>query len=139
MIDIVLLVGKLLLLALLYLFLVAAVRTGIGLVSGAAPVDGTWRLGLVVAAGPPELRGVKLDLSQPITIGRDPGADLVIADGFVSTRHARVDPSERGPVLKDLESTNGTVVNGRRVKRPTLLKRGDSVALGKVVLEVRDL
>jgi hypothetical protein len=139
MIDVVLLAGRILLLVLVYLFLFAAVRTGLGLVSGAAPVDGTWRLGLIVAAGPPELRGVKLDLSEPITIGRDPESDLVIADSFVSNRHARIDPSERGPVLKDLESTNGTVVNGRRVKRPTTLSRGDSVRLGKVVLEVREL
>ena len=139
MVDIVLFVGKILLLALLYLFLFAAVRTGIGMVSGAAPSQETWRLALVVTQGPRELRGVRLDLSEPISVGRDPDADLVIADGFVSTRHARVDPSERGPVLKDLGSTNGTVLNGKRVERPTVLSRGDTVELGKVVLEVKDL
>lgn len=139
MIDLVLFAGKLLLLALVYLFLLAAIRAGVGLVSGAAPVDGTWRLGLAVVRGPAELRGVRLDLAQPITIGREPDCDLVIADGFVSSRHARIDPSERGPVLKDLESTNGTNVNGRLIKQPTLLKRGDSIVLGKITLEVRDL
>ena len=139
MVDIVLLAGKILFLALLYLFLFAAVRAGIGLVSSAAPRDGTWRLGLVVTAGPKELQGIKLDLSEPITIGRDPSSDLVIADDFVSTRHARVDPSQRGPMLKDLGSTNGTILNGKSVTRPTRLKQGDRLELGKVVLEVRGL
>ena len=139
MVDIVLWAGKLLFLALLYLFLIAAVRTGVGLVSGAAPRRDTWRLGLAVAKGPVELHGVQLDLAQPVTVGRSPDSDLVIADEFLSLHHARVDPSEKGPVLKDLGSTNGTMLNGKRVKRPTTLTRGDTVELGKVVLEVRDL
>jgi pSer/pThr/pTyr-binding forkhead associated (FHA) protein len=96
-------------------------------------------LALVVTQGPRELRGIRLDLSDPILIGRDPDANLVIADGFVSSRHARVDPSERGPVLKDLGSTNGTVLNGKRLERPAVLSRGDTVELGKVVLEVKEL
>lgn len=139
MVDVVLLAGKLLLLALVYLFLFAAVRTGMGLVSGAAPKGETWRLGLAVTRGPAELMGIKLDLSETVTIGREPDSDLVVADGFVSTRHARVDPTARGPVLKDLGSTNGTVLNGKVVTEPTVLAKGDRVEVGKVVLEVRDL
>ncbi|GAB4279879.1 MAG: FHA domain-containing protein [Coriobacteriia bacterium] len=139
MTDLVLFIGRLLLLALVYLFLFAAVRTGVGMVSGAAPDSSTWRLGVQVVEGPPELRGVKLDLADPVRIGREPDSELVIADGFVSGRHARIDPSGSGPVLKDLGSTNGTFVNGKRVQGPVLLAKGDRIEVGKVVLEVRPL
>lgn len=139
MTGILLLVGRLTLLVFVYLFLFVAVRTGIGLVSDATPRGSTWRLGLVVERGPKELRGIKLDLASPMTIGRDPEADLVIADDFVSSRHARVDPTPKGPVLEDLGSTNGTLLDGRLVDRPTLLKKGDTIEVGEVVLKVTAL
>jgi pSer/pThr/pTyr-binding forkhead associated (FHA) protein len=44
---------------------------------------------------------------------------------------------ENGLVLHDLGSTNGTYVNGRRVTAPTTLRRGDSVQVGKTVMEVK--
>ncbi len=137
MVDLVLLAGRFLLLALLYLFLFAAVRTGVGAVSRAMPRDGTWRLDVKVVRGPAEILGVALDLASPVTIGRSPDSDLAIADSFVSTRHARIDPTGEGPVLTDLGSTNGTVVNGKRRSRPARLREGDTITLGDVLLEVR--
>jgi hypothetical protein len=135
MIDLALLAGRLLLLALLYLFLFAAVRAGIGLVSDAR----TKRPGvftLTVSQGPPELMGVALPVTGPVVIGRSPGADIVIGDDFVSGRHARVSPVGADVVLEDLESTNGTLLNGSPVRSSQTLRPGDSIEIGAVRLRV---
>jgi hypothetical protein len=139
MVDVALLFGRLLLVALLYLFLFAAVRAGLALVRTGAPVRGERPLALAVTAGPPELRGVKVALDRAVRIGREPELELVIADDFVSTRHAQVVPTAGGPVLEDLGSTNGTVVNGASLRAPVSLKAGDEVVIGTVRMKVTRL
>ncbi|MBU4556912.1 MAG: FHA domain-containing protein [Actinobacteria bacterium] len=136
MVDIVLLVGRLLLLALLYLFLFAAVRAGIGLVKGSGPGERKAGLALKVMNGPRELKGTKVAIAGPIVIGRTPGADIVIADDFISSQHARVLPQGDAAMLEDLGSTNGTVLNGQRISSPSLLDLGDEIELGTVTLKV---
>lgn len=132
MVDIVLLVGKFLLLAMVYLFLLAAVRAGIGLVASGGP-GATRGLALAVVAGPKELRGTKVSLAGPVVIGRSPGADIVIADDFVSSMHARVSPSgDAAAIIEDLGSTNGTVVNGQEIRGPVEAVAGDEIDLGTV-------
>lgn len=135
MVELALLAGKLLLLALLYLFLLAAVRAGIGLVSGQRS-HGAGVFTLRVTDGPAALRGVAVPVTGPVVIGRSPGADIVIGDDFVSGRHARVAPDGDGLVLEDLGSTNGTLLNGERVVRPQPLRPGDAVTVGDVRLSV---
>jgi hypothetical protein len=134
-IEIVLLAGKLLLLALMYLFLFAAMRTGLDMVSGRRPST-PGGLVLAVTQGPRELHGTRLPIAGPIVIGRSPGADVVIADDFVSARHARVTPAPGGALLEDLGSTNGTVLDGIRVTGPTPMHAGSVIELGAVRLEV---
>ena len=139
MVDVALLFGRLLLLALLYLFLLAAVRAGIGLVRTGAPAKAERPFGVVVVAGPPELKGVRVALDHTVRIGREPSLELVIADDFVSGTHARIVPGVDGPVLEDLASTNGTVLNGAMVRTATVLKSGDEIAVGAVRLKVARL
>lgn len=136
MVDVALLAGRLLLLALLYLFLLFAVRTGIGLVGDQrSRRAGTFTL--KVADGPAELRGVSVPVTGPVVIGRSPGADIVIGDDFVSGRHARVAPDGTGGLLvEDLESTNGTQLNGKRITRPQPLHAGDEITVGDVRMTV---
>ncbi len=136
MVDVVLLVGRLLLLALLYLFLLAAVRAGIGLVKGSGPGERKSGLALKVINGPRELKGTKVAITGPVVIGRTPGADIVIADDFISSQHARVVPSGEDAVLEDLGSTNGTVLNGQRLTAPQQLRPGDAIDIGSVKLKV---
>ena len=136
MIEIVLFAGKLLLLALLYLFLLAAFRTGVGMVSGKAR-RGSGGLVLAIAEGPKELRGTRLPITGPIVIGRSPGADIVIADDFVSARHARVTPAPGGAVLEDLGSTNGTLLDGKQVSGMVPLAAGSVIELGAVKIAVK--
>jgi hypothetical protein len=140
--DIILLFGKFVLIGLMYLFLFAVVRAGLSVVSAGPAASGAvfspsaapWTL--LVDSGPAELKGVRVPLDGPVTIGRSADADITIADSFVSSRHARVSPGPGGPVVEDLGSTNGTVVNGKRIASPTALRKGDKVTLGDVVLRV---
>ncbi len=55
---------------------------------------------------------------------------MVLEDENVSRRHAEVRPSGGSWILRDLGSTNGDKVNGRRIEGPQSLKRGDVIELG---------
>ncbi|HET9155905.1 MAG TPA: FHA domain-containing protein, partial [Myxococcaceae bacterium] len=68
-------------------------------------------------------------LGPRTTLGRHPANTLRLADREVSKEHASIDRVGNGFVLKDLGSSNGTYVNGRRV-RELRLKDGDEIALG---------
>jgi hypothetical protein len=65
-----------------------------------------------------------------VTIGRSRRCDVVLSDPNVSREHAEIRPRGGGWVLTDLGSTNGVMLNGRRVDRPEVLKRGDEIELG---------
>ena len=63
-------------------------------------------------------------------IGRSRECDVVLSDQNVSRRHAEVRPSGGSWIVKDLGSTNGVKVNGRRIQGPQSLKPGDTIELG---------
>jgi uncharacterized protein YkwD len=67
---------------------------------------------------------------QTVTIGSHRSNDLVIDDSTVSRRHATITRKTGGFELADLGSTNGTLVNGKRVRVPTALGRGDEIKFG---------
>jgi pSer/pThr/pTyr-binding forkhead associated (FHA) protein len=66
------------------------------------------------------------------SIGRDASCDLAIADMSVSRLHAQLDRTPVGWLLSDLESTNGTRVNGWRVRGKVPVRVGDLVSFGNV-------
>jgi hypothetical protein len=68
--------------------------------------------------------------SQGAVIGRSRDADVVLSDENISRRHAEVRPSGGSWIVKDLGSTNGVKVNGRRIQGPQSLKPGDTIELG---------
>lgn len=75
-------------------------------------------------------------IARRVRIGRQADNDLVIADPGVSRHHAEV-TNERGTcTLRDLGSTNGTLVNGARVKQHAL-RDGDRISVGSSVVEFR--
>ncbi len=135
MIDVVLLIGRLLFVAMLYLFLFAIMRTGIGLVRGQRKKERTWNLS--VEKGPKELRGVSIVVHGPVVVGRSPNADIVIGAGYVSARHARFVLMGQNLFVEDLGSTNGTAVDGQLIDEPTSLVDGDVVTIGDVSIRVR--
>jgi hypothetical protein len=63
-------------------------------------------------------------------IGRSRECDVVLSDQNVSRRHAEVRPSGGKWIVKDLGSTNGVKVNGRRIQGAQSLKPGDTIELG---------
>ena len=70
---------------------------------------------------------------QPLTIGRMPECDITLSDPNVSRRHAEVRRQGTGFVVFDLNSTNGTRVNGAGVKE-RLLNDGDEITVGATKL-----
>jgi Protein of unknown function (DUF3662)/FHA domain len=63
-------------------------------------------------------------------IGRSRDADFVLSDPNVSRHHAEVRPSGGSWIVRDLGSTNGVKVNGRRIQGPQSLKHRDTIELG---------
>ena len=72
-------------------------------------------------------------------IGRDSHNDIVLDDAMISRYHAMLFAESQGVVLIDLESTNGTLVNGvtARPDAPVRLADGDSIRFGQVVARYR--
>jgi signal transduction histidine kinase/pSer/pThr/pTyr-binding forkhead associated (FHA) protein len=73
----------------------------------------------------------------PTTLGRAKENDIVILDASLSRMHARVDVNGDRIVLSDLQSSNGTFVNGDRIT-DCVLKHGDTVMCGDVALQFRE-
>lgn len=134
MIDLVLFIGRIALVAILYLFLFVVMKTGIGLVKGQRKDAAIWCVD--VDKGPRTLRGLHVDMLGPVVVGRSQSSDIVINEPFVSSTHARFTLQGPALVLEDLNSTNGTLVNGRAIADPVTLRDGDEVQVGDVVMRV---
>ena len=77
----------------------------------------------------------RLDFSKPeLTIGRVQGNDIVLSKRNVSKQHARLALHDGDAVIVDLNSTNGTWVNGRKITAPQPLKQGDKIYIADFIL-----
>jgi pilus assembly protein CpaF len=77
----------------------------------------------------------RLDFSKPeLTVGRVQGNDIVLAKRNVSKQHARLTLKDDHAVVVDLNSTNGTWVNGRKITSPHPLKQGDKIYIADFIL-----
>ena len=70
---------------------------------------------------------------RPLTLGREPPADVVIDDRSLSRQHARFDLADGELTVHDLGSTNGTQVNGKRADH-AILRPGDTVTVGSILV-----
>ncbi|MEX2031648.1 MAG: FHA domain-containing protein, partial [Dehalococcoidia bacterium] len=87
---------------------------------------------------PAARKGETYSLNDELTVGRGGGCGVVLPDDqFVSTVHARLFRRGDDLFVEDLNSRNGTFVNGKQVQTPTRLKRGDRVQFGETVGEVQ--
>lgn len=75
--------------------------------------------------------------SLPVTIGRAEDSTIVISDDYASSKHARLVPMNGGWTLEDLGSTNGTVLNGKKLTAPTEVPIGARITIGRTVLELQ--
>jgi pilus assembly protein CpaF len=71
-----------------------------------------------------------------INVGRVQSNDLMLPKGNVSKRHARLLYREGRFIVTDLNSTNGTYVNRRRISQATIVKQGDKIYIGDFVLRI---
>jgi hypothetical protein len=154
-----LLVLKIAFLVLLYLFVLRVIRSAgreqqaasqdsMILTPGAAAAAGLGRgraatrrsLCLVVQRSPSLEEGNAFPIdSAPVTVGRGGQNDLVLdGDEFASARHARIEARGDGVWVQDLDSTNGTYVNGARVAGAQRLDAGDVVRVGETDLRVEE-
>lgn len=99
-------------------------RQGPDLRAGVEP-----RLEVVAAMGLDP--GTSFDLSGGATMGRADGSEIPIDDPFASSVHARIFPRGQFMYIEDMGSTNGTYLNGRRLRSAERLKVGDTVRIGE--------
>lgn len=79
----------------------------------------------------------RFDLTeQVISFGRGEDNTVLIDDDFTSTHHARISPRERGWVIEDCGSTNGTWIERKRISSPTPLAPGMKVRIGRTEIAV---
>jgi uncharacterized protein (TIGR02996 family) len=91
---------------------------------------------VVTSASGPNQRFV-FDKAE-ITIGRVQGNDLVLPNGGVSRRHARIIIRDNRFIAVDLRSTNGTFLNGRRVETPQVITEHDLLTIGEFQLSLEE-
>ena len=77
-----------------------------GAAGTSVPVVGSIRMGATA-----------LGMQSSLIIGRDPKADIPLSAPVISWHHARLDRTPQGHVLTDLNSTNGTFINGQLIER----------------------
>lgn len=91
---------------------------------------------LVITSGAKE--GLELPLEgDQLTIGRSADSGLVIRDDYTSTHHARLMLWDGTWMIQDLDSTNGTLLSGKKVGAPTAVPLNTPVSIGTTTFELR--
>src|SRR3954468_5281401 len=93
---------------------------------------------LVVLQGSESDIGTHVVLDKTVTLGRDPMVELPLQDEGISRRHCRVVSDDKLFFVEDLNSTNGTLLNGERLQGRTVLNAGDRIYLGACVVKFTD-
>ena len=134
---------RVLFIVLLYFFLFQVVRVVLRELQGAAArsmddkaIDPSGHL-VVVWPGSSALKArERLDLEPITVIGRHPRATIQLDNGFVSSEHAQFSWNGGTWWLIDLNSTNGTLLNGRSVSSPSELRYGDVIEIGDIQFQL---
>ncbi|MDP4145056.1 MAG: FHA domain-containing protein [Bacillota bacterium] len=80
--------------------------------------------------------GSIIPVVKEITIGRKEDNNLVIPDSYVSGHHARIYLKNTSYVLEDLNSTNGTILNSKKIANKVYIKKGDEIKIGNTIFKV---
>ena len=92
---------------------------------------------LEVVRGAQGTERTEFTLRDELQIGRDPACDIVFDDETLSLRNSRVFLDQGAVYLEDLQSQNGTRVNGSPVGAPVRLRSGDEIAVGDAVFRLK--
>lgn len=106
-----------------------------GALPSAAATSGRARF-LVITSGVATGTSIPLD-EDFVSIGRSSDSTLVIVDEYTSTYHARLARQGENWVLTDLDSTNGTMLNGEKVVKSRTVPLYTPVTIGKTTFELR--
>ncbi|WP_187977082.1 FHA domain-containing protein [Mycetocola sp. JXN-3] len=91
---------------------------------------------LVILSGPRAGQDRPLG-TGPISIGRSSDSNVILKDDYTSTHHARLLLWGEDWMLQDLDSTNGTFLDGKRISAPTPIHLGDVIKVGATTFELR--
>ncbi len=91
-------------------------------------------LTLLALFGPKQ--GLRIPLRDRLVIGRGSTADVQLIDGKVSREHCSVETTQDKICVRDLDSQNGTFVNGAAITQPTFVDQGDEIVVGDTLLLV---
>lgn len=106
----------------------------------APPADDTLEMLSSVELRVEEPAGTRtVRATVPVTIGRDAGASVSLADAQVSRLHARIDVVGGELCLRDLASRNGTWLNALPIDEPAVLHPGDEIEVGMTRIVYRGI
>ena len=91
----------------------------------------------IVSIAQPGRTTIHLSVRGPIELGRECDG-IVLTDGRVSRRHVRLEPAGSDVTVVDLDSTNGTLLDGEVLSRSGILRPGGRVTIGSTVIELAD-
>jgi hypothetical protein len=86
---------------------------------------------------PADTKGQTYELGDELTVGRAGGCQITLDDTFVSQLHARVFRRDGQLYVEDLGSTNGTLLNRKKITAPIAIRKGDRLQIGKTVMELQ--
>ncbi len=139
-IELIILLLRVAVVVILYLFLYQVLRAIIRDIrtagTEAVPVSEYGYLTLTQPGQTGLSPGKRFPLNQVNTIGRAMTNDVPLNDSFLSSEHAVLEWDGNTWVIEDLNSTNGTWLNGREIGQPTALTYGDVIQLGHVELKL---
>lgn len=104
-----------------------------------APLPAKYNLSLTVVTGTEPGKRFNLDFNDSAVLGRAADCDLTLDDTEVSSRHAEIKFDKGILVIKDLNSMNGTLINGVPIHTPHYLQDGDRILLGRTELRLNGL
>ena len=116
---------------------VPALFSGPG-VTGAAPTQQfEQKAGKLVVTGGDKV-GTEIALSgRQLTIGRAGDSDLIVDDEYASTHHAKLVFINGEWLIQDLDSTNGTFLDGQKISTPQTVSMNSPVRIGQTTFELR--
>ena len=112
-------------------------RAGSAASLGIEDVEGFDPSEIAVLTGRTAGNNILLEGKKEILIGRAPSSDMVIGDEFASSMHAKLVHVGSDWVLQDLNSTNGTHLDGKKLTTPETIRPGMTIRIGTTTFELR--
>ncbi|MCC7382813.1 MAG: Flp pilus assembly complex ATPase component TadA [Deltaproteobacteria bacterium] len=97
---------------------------------------GTFQITIAEKGG--QTKNLDFEKSE-VTIGRVQGNDVVLPKGNISKRHSRIVLKDGKFIIIDMQSTNGTYVNGKKITTPQVVKSTDKIYIGDFTLQLSPL